>query len=514
MRTRTIALTLGLLATTLAPLVGRSAGPTDVAGIPSSNIGVHGPIENHLDGLELVGATAISKPGRKPALGNNGAVTLIGDCAYVGRWHDYNVGARKNGVSIIDVSDPSAPTYTGEIAETIRAGGVAREIRAVDLPGFQMLTVLMFSSALGDRANNLVQTYTFPSGDCRQPVLTGTFNMVAFRGHEFFQWIDPDPTHNVDGHPRILAFVTAPVNAPNIYVIDLSRPATPLPIGVFDGGQPIVSPAEPAGTYLGTYAHSISLSDDGTEAYISYWDGGFFTVDSSAFALGAGGTFAPKGGRSIPLRYDLLTEVGNTHSAVKVPGSNHAVVGDEIYITTDGCPFGWMRVVELGDAVTAPTQVGEFRLAENDPANCNTTTKTVRSRNSLGNEIDGTFSMHNQTLVGRYALASWYGGGLRIVDVGDPAAPVEVGAFVPAPVSDTDSRPDTPAPTYRSEAATNTNAWWVATWSYPVVRDGLIYVVDTRSGLSILRPSPGAPFASAIASTAFAEGNSNLGSLR
>lgn len=510
MRARTLLLALALTVTGLAPLMGRTDGATDVAGVPAANIGVHGPITNHLSGLELVGSTPITKPGRtKPALGNNGGVALIGDCAYVGRWHDYNAGARKNGVSIIDIANPAAPTYVGEIADTIRSGGVARELRAIDLPGFQMLTVMMFGSALGDRRNNLVQTYTFPSGNCRAPVLRSTFDMVAFRGHEFFQWIDPDPTHDVEGHPRVLVFVTAPVSAPNLLVADLSRAAASVPVGFYDAGQPVASPNEPAGTYLGTYAHSVSLSDDGREAMVSYWDGGLFTVDSSSFALGGAGTFLPEGARSIPLRYPL-TDLGNTHSAVRVPGTNAAVVGDEIYISTDGCPFGWMRLVDLGDAVTPPAQVGEYKLPEN--VTCNATTGTVQSRNALGLELDGTFSMHNQTVVSRYALASWYGGGLRIVDVGNPRAPVEVGAFVPTPVAEIDSIPDTTAPTY-GVVGSKDNDWWVATWSYPVVRGGLIYVVDTRSGLYILRPTAGAPFAAAVEATRFAEGNSNLGSL-
>ena len=32
---------------------------------------------------------------------------------------------------------------------------------------------------------------------------------------------------------------------------------------------------EERGTYLGNYLHSISVSADGTRAYMSYWDGGF-----------------------------------------------------------------------------------------------------------------------------------------------------------------------------------------------------------------------------------------------
>ena len=46
-------------------------------------------------------------------------------------------------------------------------------------------------------------------------------------------------------------------------------------------------------------------------------------------------------------------------------------------------------------------------------------------------------------------------------------------------------------------------------WSYPIIRDGLIYVVDVRNGLYILRYD--GPFEADVAGISFLEGNSNLG---
>jgi hypothetical protein len=49
----------------------------------------------------------------------------------------------------------------------------------------------------------------------------------------------------------------------------------------------------------------------------------------------------------------------------------------------------------------------------------------------------------------------------------------------------------------------------VVIWSFPIVKDGLIYVVDVRNGLYILRYT--GPGAGELAQVSFLEGNSNLG---
>jgi hypothetical protein len=49
----------------------------------------------------------------------------------------------------------------------------------------------------------------------------------------------------------------------------------------------------------------------------------------------------------------------------------------------------------------------------------------------------------------------------------------------------------------------------VVMWSYPIVQDGLIYLIDLRNGLYILRYR--GPCEEEIGSVGFLEGNSNLG---
>ena len=46
-------------------------------------------------------------------------------------------------------------------------------------------------------------------------------------------------------------------------------------------------------------------------------------------------------------------------------------------------------------------------------------------------------------------------------------------------------------------------------WSYPIIKDGLIYVVDVRNGLYILKYH--GPFEQEVTEIRFLEGNSNLG---
>jgi hypothetical protein len=46
-------------------------------------------------------------------------------------------------------------------------------------------------------------------------------------------------------------------------------------------------------------------------------------------------------------------------------------------------------------------------------------------------------------------------------------------------------------------------------WSFPIIRDGLVYVVDIRNGLYVLDYS--GPRAAEIDGLTFLEGNSNLG---
>jgi len=60
--------------------------------------------------------------------------------------------------------------------------------------------------------------------------------------------------------------------------------------------------------------------------------------------------------------------------------------------------------------------------------------------------------------------------------------------------------PDTTNPDFKTK---------VVMWSYPIIRNGLIYVIDVRNGLFILRYT--GPHAEEVQQINFFEGNSNLG---
>ncbi len=508
-----------VLVALMVPRHAQAGGATDVAGVPSGHVSQHGPRTDFVHGdLQPVGHSALRLPGGETALGYNGAVAMFGRCAYVGRWHDYGYQGRQYPIQVVDVRDPKRPRVLSPspFAARMVPHAVQREIRAIDLPNFKLLTVLTFSKLTDEGALtpglNAISFYGFRKGDCAKPYLLGRHNFGAVRPHEFYQWLDPNVAHDVDGHPRILEFVTTPLGGADGQVVDASRPDAPELIGAWHAGQPLVSSTEttvtpevPAG--LGRYSHSIALSADGTRAYVSHWDGGYFTLDSSDFANASPAPLLrPIGAASLPL--PSPPSPGNTHSAVRQAGTNNVVVGAEAYVTAGGCPFGWMRVIDMGSGVAPPSLVGEYKLRENDAAMCNEAMSTVR--NNKGVAVDGSFSMHNQTVTSRFVLTSWYGGGLRVIDLVRPAKPTEAGFFVPKPAALTVSLPDTPAPVYGLTPASSDD-WWVSTWSYPVVRGGLIFVTDIRNGLYILRARPGTPLARDLAKHKYLEGNSNLG---
>ncbi|MBW3663267.1 MAG: hypothetical protein KY469_09230 [Actinobacteria bacterium] len=90
-------------------------------------------------------------------------------------------------------------------------------------------------------------------------------------------------------------------------------------------------------------------------------------------------------------------------------------------------------------------------------------------------------------------------GWVRMIDISDPADPQRVGKFKPEPLP----------VVVTEDPALSLGIDKVVMWSFPVIEDGLIYALDLRNGLYILRyTGPGSDDIDAIE---FLEGNSNLG---
>jgi hypothetical protein len=287
-------------------------------------------------------------------------------------------------------------------------------------------------------------------------------------------------------------------------VIDLANPVKPRLIGAYDLGVDQTKKAIDFVDESGSgYIHSIDVSDDGKRAYISAWDYGLYVVNTEMFANPVGNGV----GIAHPVGVGKVNYGHNVHSVVKIPGRPYVVMGQEDYANAGhGCPFGWMRTADISDEAH-PKTVGNFRIPENDPKTCG--------------QKNGTFSAHNQTTFPHLALMSWYAGGLRAIDLSDPAHPYEDGAFVPTPTFTPALRderlffPSAPAgrvntarplPTDTKIGYSTAPRWTGAMWSYPVVQNGLIYVVDIDLGLYILRYT--GAHAEEVAQASFVEGNS------
>jgi hypothetical protein len=408
------------------------------------------------------------------ARGMNSALAIAGDTAYVGSRND------AHGVAIVDISDPSHPAQVGEIGAPDE-GLVAmssRELRAV--PDLNLLVVLNLvcspdqhgcSPAAPAEVENLK---LYDITDRRAPKLASTYPIrgatrVQMRDpHEFFLWRDPKQADHV------LVFVTTPPSAPSLEVVDVSNPAQPTLVvqwdPVRDGGLDGAGPDN--------ISHSIAISDNGKTGYLSHQTGGLAIIDVSA--LPAIAMITPP-----DQVLDWAPPGMGPHSAVPALGRPLLVVTEEIYPKpySIGCPWGHLRTVDITDP-THPAVVGAFAVPENDPAMC------------ASLPANTAFTAHNPTVLHDLALVTWYAAGLQAIDISEPANPRGLAELRPDPL---------PAVEHEDPALGGSP---VEMWSYPVLDAGLIYVVDVRNGLYVLRYH--GLWAEQITERAFREGNSNL----
>ncbi|HEX5781944.1 MAG TPA: hypothetical protein VFX80_08480, partial [Solirubrobacteraceae bacterium] len=267
------------------------------------------------------------------------------------------------------------------------------------------------------------------------------------------------------------------------------------PTTLYSGNYPYQRfPAAPAPVQKPTGGlHSLTVSNDGSRAYYALLTGGFAIVDVSEFA--AGETDAAP--RPITINESRPVWSGpGAHSAAKLWGRDWAWVSDEVYGTATGaghgCPWGWTRMVDISNPAT-PTVEGEYREPENDPATC-----------AEWNPPRTSYSAHNPTLTPHIAFSTWHSGGMQAVSVARPDRPYQLAEFLPRPLRQVDLED----PRLSSDPDTGRNEK-VVMWSYAVIQDGLIYVVDLRNGLYVLEYR--GPFDEEVRRADYLDGNSNQG---
>ncbi len=445
------------------------------------------------DNFEVVGHSPLFSRGM------NAALAVHGDYVYVGSRTDGQPQHRRPGILVVDKSEPAHPEVVHEIGPPAAGvvGETTRELRV--WPEQDLLMVMNFgcSSAIhacagGEVEDSRVTFFDISGENAAEPKLISTYHPSRVP-HEWFLWVDPSQPAR-----RALLFQSTPTSSttqPNLIVTDISRArrdkfteypwAAKFDAGTFDNGEE-----------EDRRLHSIGVSTDGRRTYLAFLGSGFLVLDTSDVAAGR---------RDPQMR--LVTPPMNrarwsnpgAHSAVKIPGEQSALVTDEVYgdaldaLGPHGCPWGWVRTLDISDPAR-PKVTAHYKVEENRREYCES-----GEGSSPQNTTFTSYSSHNPTLTPDLAFVSWHSAGLEAIDISDPASPVRAGKFKPEPLPYV----------VTEDPALSLGPDKVVMWSYPIVSDGLIYVVDIRNGLYILRYI--GPHEKSVSNIDFLEGNSNLG---
>ncbi len=429
----------------------------------------------NVDGFQLVGHDPLANRGM------NAALAIYQHYVYVGSRTDASAGHVRPGVQIVDARHPEHLRTVGEINGPFEAQPylTSRELRVI--PDQKLLVVLNFkcSAVIHGCAKpparvQVASNFTFYDiSEPAHPRYVSTYTPQE-KPHEFFLWRDP-------ARPgRTLMYYTTPTTAisptendatpANLVVTDVSAAST----GTFTElarfnpndriSQNLRSPDETDAL------HSVSVRYDGQRAYLAYLGSGMLVLDTSQLAAAT-----PHPQLTLVTDPAKRPSWGNPgdHSEVKLPGRPYTLSTTEVYGTftdpEDHCPWGWVRLIDISDE-TAPKVVGEYKTTHNDPSTCAGYSAETLARSS--------YASHNPTVVGgKLALVTWHSDGLQALDLSDPTHPGSAGSFLPQPLTSVATE----------DPALGGGSSHVQAWSYPVISDGLIYMVDIRNGLYVLR---------------------------
>jgi len=230
----------------------------------------------------------------------------------------------------------------------------------------------------------------------------------------------------------------------NILVIyDLANPAKPTEVARWwMPGQHTAGGEKPTWSgYKNRLHHALRVGDT---MWASCWHAGLRVIDVSDITkprtIGA---------------YDYHPPFPEpTHTVLRVPfevaGRQVAVVFDEEHDHVPGRLHAGMWVFDVGDLANIKP-LSMFHVSELDSPWSRT----------------GRFGAHQpaEHMEDTLVYASWFSGGLRVIDIADPTLPVEVGHYIPEPAS--------------GQSSPQSN-------DVEVDARGLVYLLDRNVGLDIL----------------------------
>ena len=318
--------------------------------------------------------------------GDGMQVMPLGDVLYVAHF-----GPSGKGTSILDISDPTAPTVVRQWDAP--PGSHTHKVQVAN--GLLMTNHELFRS----EGPAPVGMAIYDLGDPFDPRRVGFFD-TGGRG-----------VHRIVYEGGDLAYISA---TPDGYtgriwmIVDVSEPTHPTEVGRWwwpgmwrAGGERMESPADEE-----WLVHHAMV--DGDRAYLGFWNGGMVIIDISDRA-------APK--TVSRLGWD---EGGHTHTCLPLPDRDLVVVTDEAI--SEGCDGDrhMVRIIDVTDE-TAPFVRSICPVTEGDFCE-----RGLRfGAHCLHENRPGSY--RSQALV----FVTYFNAGLRVYDISDADAPVDVGHWIP-----------------------------------------------------------------------------------
>ncbi|MBS7544105.1 RNA polymerase subunit sigma-70 [Ancylobacter oerskovii] len=382
-------------------------------------------------------ASANLRPLARLDLPGGGEVTIKDGFAFIGHM------SPPDGTTILDIADPARPRVVARLAPPDPFSHTHKVKVAGDLMITNVERHRRHFYRKGERLDaataELVARLGRPPSDAEVAAALGVasgdladLRAGLARGYDaggFRVWDIADPAH-----PRALAYVkTGGIGVHrfdmderyayistemegyvgNILVIyDLADPTRPREVSRWHlPGQHVAAgevPSWPGQRHR--LHHALRVGDI---LWASCWYAGAYTIDISDISnprtLGSYNYHPP-----FPEPTHTLFRL-----AEPIAGRDIALVVDEEHEHTPGQPHAFLWVMDAADPA-ALKPISTFHIAENA---------------SPYAQAGGRFGAHQfqERQVGSLVFASWFAGGLRVIDLADPGTPREIAHFIPSP---------------------------------------------------------------------------------
>jgi hypothetical protein len=369
--------------------------PATCAAGSSPEDGVQGeiPKADRDDGRSSLGYHCnVSLLGRYQGQGAGFVNATYGHCAYFGTFFPASDLTLHPGVQVVDVSDPSHPTFVESLDSSAFASGTWESLKVDPVHGYLAATGVQAPPGAGGL---LFDIYSIKN-DCEHPQLLngvgGTDLTVptAVLGHEGGFSPDGNTYYATDG----IGDVTA---------IDVTKPATPKVLTL---------------SAVGLTNHGFSISPDGNTMYgTTIAPGGVQVLDISDI----------QNRRPLP----QIRQIGSlswSDGLFTQHTINFTDQGHHYLFAVDEAGTGGIHLIDIDNPAT-PTLVREYRLQIDQPSE-----SSVRSADTGGDGLLG-YDSHYCTIdkpVDPTMLAcSYWQSGVRLYDIRNLLSPKEIGYYDP-----------------------------------------------------------------------------------